>query len=115
MKKLRRSYHKRVTLQSRVLRYMRISRSMSLRAAATSLGLSNSAICQYEQGRMDVSSERVLELVRLYGYSDAEFREFMAGKQIPILSIKDECVQLLDRIDEAKLRTVHAVLLGFTN
>jgi predicted transcriptional regulator len=114
MKKLKRSYQKQITLQSKILRYMRISRSMSLRAAATALRLSNSAICQYEQGRMDVSSERVLELVRLYGYSDTEFHEFMAGKPIPILSIKDECVQLLDRIDETKLRTVHAVLLGFT-
>jgi hypothetical protein len=45
----------------------------------------------------------------------AEFEEFMTGKPIPILNLKKECITLLDRIDDAKLRAVQAVLMGFVS
>ncbi len=38
---------------------------------------------------------------------------YRAGKEIPVTNMKGECIRLLDRIDDARLRAVHAVLLGF--
>lgn len=115
MKTIKRSSQKRMTTQSRIIRYMRISRRISLRAAASHLGISCSAICHYELGRMDIAPGRIRDLVCLYQYTIAEFEEYLAGKPIPVLSIKDECTLLLDRIDETKLRAVHGVLLSFAS
>jgi transcriptional regulator with XRE-family HTH domain len=113
MTKLKRSQQKRITPIARTLRYMRMSRGISMRSAAAPIGVSNSAIAQYEQGRMGVSRERALQLIAIYGYEERDLDEFLAGKPLPILSVKDECIQLLDRIDETKLRAVHAVLQSF--
>ena len=64
---------------------------------------------------MDISEERTEEFLKAYGYTREEFAEYLAGKSIPVTSVKDECVGLLDRIDETKLRAVHAVLVGFVS
>lgn len=64
---------------------------------------------------MDIPEERVGQFVGLYGYSMQEFHGYLSGAPIPVLSLKDECINLLDRIDEPKLRAVHAVLVGFVS
>lgn len=113
MKKVKRSQEKRVTRQATVLRYMRMSRRISMREAGRRNGCSDSAISHYEQGRMELAPERVQQLVECYRYSMQEFEEFVGGKPLPVLSIKDECFSLIDRLDENKLRAVHAMLVGF--
>lgn len=113
MKKPKRSQEKRITRQSKILRFMRMSKRVSMREAGRRNGCSDSAISHYEQGRMEVSEERIRQLVQCYGYPFLEFEEYMAGKPLPVLSIKDECIGLLDQINEDKLRAVHAVLKGF--
>ncbi len=86
-----------------------------MRKAGGLIGCSYSAINHYEQGRMDLQLDRVCLLVACYGYTMPEFEEYVRGKPLPVLSLKDECISLLDRIDEAKLRAVHAVLVGFVS
>ncbi len=110
---MKRSYIKRITRQSKIVRYMRAAKRISMRKAGELTNLSDSAINQYEHGRMDLSPERIEQLVVAYGYSMADFDTFMQGKEIPVLSLKDECVALLGMIDDRKLKTVHAVLSGF--
>lgn len=94
---------------------MRLSRGISQKRVADACRCSEASIGHYETGRMDISAARLESFVRYYGYTMAEFGEYMAGKAIPIISIKDECICLLDRIGEAKLRDVHAVLEGFVS
>jgi hypothetical protein len=62
---------------------------------------------------MDVTRERVRQLVESYGYTLEDFDEYASGKTLPALTIHDECVRLLGRLDETKLRAVHALLVGF--
>ena len=71
-----------------------------MRKAGGLCDLSVSAINHYEQGRMNIAPERTEQLVKAYHYSMAEVREYQLGKSIPFLSLKDECISLLDLIDE---------------
>lgn len=110
--KLKRSQEKRITREAQVLRYLRLSKSISTNKAAALVTISSSAIAHIEQGRMGVSIARSRTLVEAYGYTWAEFMEFVDGKTLPI-NYLDECVRLLAEIDKEKLQTIHQVLLSF--
>jgi len=62
----------RITLEARILRFMRTSRGMSMRKAGDLCGISDSAINHYEQGRMELSPQRIKQLVTTYSYSMKE-------------------------------------------
>lgn len=111
----KRSSYKKHTRAGEVLRYLRVTKGISMRLAGEMNGCSYSLINHYETGRTDIVERRIRELVESYGWEMAEFDEFLAGKPIPVLDIKRDCVDMLDRIGEAKLRAVHAVLLGFVS
>jgi transcriptional regulator with XRE-family HTH domain len=115
MKKIQRSQQKRITLQTKIIRYMRRSRYISVREAARRIECSPSSINHYEHGRLDLPLDRIRQLTSAYGYSMEEFEKFESGASLPVLSIKDECISLLDRIDDAKMKAVHAVLIGFVS
>ncbi len=110
---MKRSYQRIETRESKILRYMRQSKDLSMRAAGRLVNLSDSTINHYEHGRLDISQATTARLVEGYGYTMADFEEFMRGREIPE-NTKDECIALLNRIDDAKLRAVHAVLTSFT-
>jgi transcriptional regulator with XRE-family HTH domain len=113
MPKPKRSNLRIITSTSKILRYMRMSRKISMRAAGARNGISDSSIAHYETGRMDVFPERICQLVESYGYPLQDFEEFKNGRTMPTLSLKDECYQLIDRLDETKLRAIHAMLTSF--
>lgn len=113
MEKRNRSAEKRLTPQSRILRYMRLSRGHSMAVAASELNLSKAAVCHIEHGRLDISAARIQQLVRRYDYTMEEFNEYMSGKPLPALSLRDSCIQILGQLDEGKLRAVHGMLVGF--
>jgi transcriptional regulator with XRE-family HTH domain len=115
MSAMHRTAKKVFTKQARVLRYMRISSGLTQRKTAELLSCSHAMVNHYEQGRLDIPKERVQQLVHLYGYTLTQFEEFVGGKPIPVLDVKDECIGILDRIDESKLRAVHAVLVSFVS
>ena len=110
---MKRSQQKRITLRSKILRHMRMSKKISMREAGRRMNLSDSTISHIEQGRMEVSPARIKLMVETYGFTMSEFDEYMAGKPIAVLSIKDECFSLVDQLDETKLRAVHSLLVGF--
>lgn len=111
----KRSNQRRITRQSKILRFMRLSKNVSQARAALKVDCSEAAIGHYENGRMDVSELRLKELLYAYGYTRQEWDEYMNGRPIPNLSIKEECIQMLNKLDQNKIQTVHAVLAGFMN
>ena len=111
--KTKRSQERIVTVQSKVVRFMRVSRGISQREAARQCRISEPAIGHYENGRMDISVTRLEQFLGVYGYTRLEYDEYINGKAIPVISVRDECVSLLGRIDETKLRAVHTVLTSF--
>ena len=113
--KTKRSQERRITVQSKVVRFMRVSRGISQREAARKSDISEPAIGHYENGRMDISPARLEQFLCVYGFTRGEYEEYMNGKPIPVMSVRDDCIGLLGRIDETKLRAVHAVLTSFTS
>lgn len=110
----KRSQQKVITTKSRIIRFMRISKKISQPDAARTAGCSSQAIGHYENGRMDIPEARLRRLLNLYDFTNEEFLEYLNGKPIPLISVKDECLQLLDQIrNEDKLRAVHTVLKSF--
>ncbi|MGK5089872.1 helix-turn-helix transcriptional regulator [Bdellovibrionota bacterium FG-2] len=85
MKKPKRSQQKIITPTSKILRFMRMSRGISMREAGARNGISDSAINHYEQGRMNISSKRLQQLIGCYGYTMQEFEEYAVGKPLPVL------------------------------
>ena len=111
--KYKRSNHKRTTKAAQILRFMRMSKGISMRAAGRLVGLSDSWISHIEQGRMDLDERKIMRLVTAYGFTRPEYEAMLAGTEVPFTDLKDECIALIDRIDQEKLKTVLAILRGF--
>ena len=111
----KRSQEKRITVQCKTLRFMRGARKISQKEAARRCSVSEQAIGHYENGRMDISPMRLEQFLRVYGFTRFEYEEYVNGKPIPVLSVREDCVNILGRIDENKLRAVHAVLVSFVS
>jgi transcriptional regulator with XRE-family HTH domain len=109
----KRSQIKRITREAIVLRHLRKARRISMRAAGARIGVGSSSISHYEQGRMDLPIARIPELLELYGYTKDEFDEWVLGKPLPVYDLRDECSQVIHRIENSKLKALHAVLLSF--
>lgn len=110
----KRSQMKRITREVQVLRYLRLSKKLSLIKAGALVRISGSAIAHMEQGRMDVSLARARTLVEAYGYTWGEFVEYMDGKPLP-LNHREECIRLINEIDDVKLLAIYQVLTSFTS
>jgi len=111
--KYKRSRYKRITKAARVLRFMRMSKGISMRTAGSLVGLSDSWVNHIEQGRMDLDDRHAARLIAAYGFTQREYELLLAGGEVPYTSIKDECAALIDQIDESKLKAVLAILRGF--
>jgi transcriptional regulator with XRE-family HTH domain len=66
---MKRSQQKKITIQARTIRYMRVVRGISQREASRLCGLSESAIGHYEQGRMDISGERLVKFLSVIAFT----------------------------------------------
>ena len=113
MNKQKRSQQKLTTKPARVLRFMRMSKGISMRAAGRLVGLSDSWISHIEQGRMDLDERKTSRMIEAFGFTRREFETLLYGGEVPYTNIKDECIALIDQIDDSKLKTVLAVLRGF--
>ncbi len=106
---MERSYEKRITLDAKILRHMRISKKISLNEAGKLVHISGSAIAHIENGRMDVSKARIETLVMAYGYTMTDYFDYHDGKQVPV-NLRDECILLLRQCDESKILMLHPVI-----
>ncbi len=106
---MQRSYQKRISRDAQILRYMRLSKRVSLSKAGKIVHITGSAIAHIEQGRMEVSKARIETLVSAYGYTMEEYLEFSDGKEVP-RNLRDECILLLRQCDERKVHMLHPVI-----
>ena len=108
---MKRSQKKIITVRSRIIRYMRLSKRIPQTAAALVAGCSYQAIGHYEAGRMGISEDRLEKLLLAYGFTRLEFDEYVNGKPIPFISLKDECAQMIEQIEsEDKLKALVGLL-----
>lgn len=112
-KKIRRSDTKIMTKEVAVLKYLRESRKLSLRRAANIIGLSEAKLNHSENGRCDLKPDLILKIISGYGYGYEEFIKLVNGKKEMPSNTYAECVEILKRLDKAKLRSVKAILESF--
>lgn len=112
-KKNRRSDHKIVTKEGKVLKYLRESRKLSMRSAGRILGSSDAIINHSENGRIDLTPSLIIKLLNAYGYDWDYFQKLVKGEiDLPANEL-DECVQILKRLKPEKLKIVKNILLSF--
>ncbi|MGE4107780.1 MAG: helix-turn-helix domain-containing protein [Bacteriovoracia bacterium] len=111
--KTKRTSQANPTLEGKILRFFRKSKSISMRQAGSLIGLSDTFINHIEHGRLDLTECRISKIIEAYGFTLEEFQQYREGKPIPVVDLKEECRSLLEKIDETKLRAVHGVLTSF--
>jgi len=109
----RRSDTKITTKEGQVLKFLRTSRRLSMRKAGRLIGLSDTFVSHCEHGRIDLNPGIIAKFLRAYGCDYGHFLKLVQGNiEIPV-SIIDECIGLLKRMDEDKLKTVRTILQSF--
>lgn len=112
-RKYRRSDSKVMSKEASLLKFMRESRHLSMRRVAPILGLSEATVNHSENGRRDLDDKLIKRFLKVYGYSWAEFQEMLAGSVEVPEHLRSECIDIINRMDDAKLKTVKAFLNTF--
>lgn len=90
---------------------MRESSGLTMRQVGAMIGISHVAISQFENRKLDLPDYRIEQLVKAYGFSMEEFYKVIGRK--PVISPKDDCYALLEKLDEDQLMVVRSVMNEF--
>ena len=99
---------KRMTSVANVMKRLREKANLTTRQAAGIIGVTHTTISQYENGKREFSSLRIEELVKAYGYTMDQFEKILGHKSV--ISYKDDCHTLIDRLDDDQLAAVRSIL-----
>jgi transcriptional regulator with XRE-family HTH domain len=91
---------------------MRQKSGLSLRQAATKIGISNCMISHIEVGREDVPKGRIGAIVATYGFTVEDFTAYLQGRKMPV-DYRGDCIEIVKRLDPEKLKSVYALLNSF--
>lgn len=108
----RRSYRKVITKEVRILALLRKRRKLTQDKASALCRYSRPTIGHIENGRMEISHERIRHIVGCYGFSMEEFQTLM-DEEILREDLVSECNEKLNLLSEAKLKLIHAMLKTF--
>lgn len=111
--KKRRCNEKVMTKEASILKFMRESRKLSMIRAGHLLGVSDSTISHIENGRADLNPEIVMKLLHFYGYSYQQFISMSSGKLELPQSLRRQCLEIIKRLDDEKLKIVRKILQSF--
>lgn len=99
---------KRQESVANVLKRLREKADLTTRQAAGIIGVTHTTISQYENGKREFSSLRIEQLVKAYGYTMDQFEKILGHKSV--ISYKDDCHTLVDRLDDDQLAAVRSIL-----
>lgn len=94
-----------------VLRRMRESSGLTMRQVGGMIGVSHVAISQFENGKLELPPYRIEQLVKAYGLDMTDLNKILGRS--PVISPKDDCHAMLNRMDEEQLTAVHSVMVQF--
>ncbi|MAZ48399.1 MAG: hypothetical protein CME65_07540 [Halobacteriovoraceae bacterium] len=112
-KKKRRSDKKVMTKEASLLKFMRESRHLSMRRVAPILGLSEATVNHSENGRRDLDPVLIKRFLKVYGYTWEQFQQMLSGEVEVPEHIRSECIDIINRLEDSKLKTVKAFLNTF--
>lgn len=105
----RRSYQKIITKECKVLRSLRRIKKISQDQASAMCGYSRPTIGHIENGRIELSDERIRHIVKSYGYKYSDFEGSMAKAELRD-TIVDTCLEKINQLDDTKLEIVKNLL-----
>jgi len=109
----RRSDTKIVTKEAKVLNFLRESRRLSMRKVGKLIGLSDTFVSHCEQGRIDLTAGVIAKFLHAYGYDYGHFQKLVLGQIEMPQDLLEECLGLLKKMSEDKLKTVKTILQTF--
>jgi len=109
---LRRSYKKIVTKESKVLQVLRKLKGLTQYQASAYCGYSKSAIGHIEHGRIELAASRIKHIVESYGYTMKDF-EYHLNSEVFVTQIQDDCINIIKKLSEEKLKAVYPLLSTF--
>ena len=111
---LRRSYKKLITKDCETLRVLRLLKGLTQDEASSICGYSRPTIGHIENGRIELSLERIKQIVKAYGFKMKDFDHHRASESF-VTDIQEECIQFIKKLSEEKLKTVQSLLLTLSN
>lgn len=102
------SNEKRNQSVANVLKRLREKAKLTTRQAAGIIGVTHTTISHFENGKRGFTSYRIEQLVTAYGYTMDQFNKILGHKSV--ISYKDDCIAMIDLLDDAQLGAIRAVL-----
>lgn len=112
-KRIRRSDKKIMTKEARILKFLRESRNLSMRKVAPMMNISEATVNHCENGRRDLDKKMLLKFLNIYGYSWEQFQMFLDGNYEVPEHLRSECIDIINRLDVSKLKTIKSILETF--
>lgn len=109
---LRRSYKRIITKEVLVIRCLRKTRGVSQDTASNLCGWPRCTFGQIENGRIELTSNRIERVLRGLGFKKAEFDRLLKSDTLRT-DLIEECTLLLKKLDESKLAVAKTVLASF--
>ena len=88
---------------------MRRLKKLSQDKASNFCGYPRATIGHIENGRIELSNERIKHIVESYGYKYSEFEENLNKDEMRD-TIVDSCLQKIEKLDDSKLEIVKNLL-----
>ena len=108
----RRFLKKIITKEARVLRILRTQKRLSQYKASLICGYHKGAIGHIEMGRIQLPKNRIIHILKSYGFTMEEFESHMKA-EVLVTEIQDECISIIKNLCEKNLKAVHPLLLNF--
>ena len=109
---LRRSYKKIITKKANTLKVLRRLKGLTQYQASAYCGYHKSAIGHIENGRIELSHQRICHIVESYGLTMKDFEYHLKSDQF-ITDIQDNCINIIQGLSEEKLKAVYPLLQTF--
>lgn len=109
---LRRSYKRIITKEVRAIRTFRRRKGISQEKGSELCGYFKTTISHLENGRIDLTEEKIKHIMKCYGFSLHDFYECV-GSDIPREEIEQDCIKLIQRLDDNRLLAVKGILEKF--
>jgi transcriptional regulator with XRE-family HTH domain len=108
----RRSYQKHITKEVRVLKVLRQMKNLTQDQASAVCGYSRPSIGHIENGRIELTLDRIQHIISNYGFDMSEFHRLM-NEEVLRDEVLDKAIEKMKNLSEDKLKLVSNLLFTF--
>ena len=109
----RRSDKKIITIEAKIIRYLRNKKGISQRSLSQKIPFSATTIAHLESGRLDLTPKRLSVFLKYFNCTESEFNNYKSDNTILSDSDLDRCILLLRKLPKEKLNAIYSILENF--